>query len=103
MAGELRSPRSSADIDATSGAQRRIDPERIVRDLQRVGGDLDVHQDHEPDRTPGGTIVYLSFASRTDGGRAKIEVSVREDLGDWAFGRKHGRGDGPIPLAWLAC
>lgn len=80
MAGELRSPRVSADIDATTGEMRRMDPERIVDDLRRVGRELDVRQREAPARTQGGTIVHLSFASRTDGGVAKLEVSVREDL-----------------------
>jgi len=44
MAGELGSPRVSADIDATTGAMRRMDPERIVGDLRSVGRDLDVRQ-----------------------------------------------------------
>ncbi len=80
MAGELASPRVSADIDATTGAMRRIDPQRIVDDLRRHGRDLDVRRRAEDTRTTGGTIVHLSFASRTDGGAAKLEVSVREDL-----------------------
>lgn len=80
MAGELRSPRVSADIDATTGAMRRMDPERIVDDLRRHGRDFDVRRHGEDTRTPGGTIVHLSFASHTDGGTAKLEVSVREDL-----------------------
>jgi len=80
MAGELGSPRVSADIDATTGAMRRMDPARIVGDLRSVGRDLDVRQRGAPTHTPGGTIVHLSFESRTDGGSAKLEVSVREDL-----------------------
>ncbi len=35
MAGELRSPRASADIDATSGAQKRVDVDTIVRRASR--------------------------------------------------------------------
>ncbi|MFV2065129.1 MAG: nucleotidyl transferase AbiEii/AbiGii toxin family protein [Chloroflexota bacterium] len=80
MAGELGSPRVSADIDVTTGEMRRMDAERIVDDLRSVGRDLDVRQRGAPTRTPGGTIVHLSFESRTDGGGAKLEVSVREDL-----------------------
>lgn len=33
MAGELRSVRASADIDATTGRGRRVDPDRVVADL----------------------------------------------------------------------
>lgn len=80
MAGELRSPRSSADIDATTGRHRRIDPERIVADLQRAGREFAIRQDGEVDRTPGGVVVHLRFDSLTDAGTAKFEVSVREDL-----------------------
>jgi hypothetical protein len=35
MAGELRSARSSADIDATTGRGRRVDPDQVVEDLRR--------------------------------------------------------------------
>lgn len=80
MAGELRSPRSSADIDATTGRQRRIDPERVIADLRRAGRAFNVHLDGEPERTPGGLIVYFRFDSLTDAGTAKLEVSVRENL-----------------------
>lgn len=80
MAGELRSPRSSADIDATAGRQRRIDPEGVVADLRRAGRAFNVRLDGEPERTPGGLIVHLRFDSLTDAGTAKLEVSVREDL-----------------------
>lgn len=80
MAGELRSPRSSADIDATAGRQRRIDPERIVADLRRAGREFAMRPDGEVDRTPGGAVVHLRFDSLTDAGTAKLEVSVREDL-----------------------
>ncbi len=80
MAGELRSPRSSADIDATTGHQRRIDPQRVIADLRSAGRAFNVRLDGEPDRTPGGLIVHFRFDSLTDGGTAKLEVSVREDL-----------------------
>ena len=80
MAGELRSARSSADIDATTGQGRRIDPDRIVADLRRAGREFGVRLDGEPDRTLGGLIVHLRFDSLTDAGTAKLEVSVREDL-----------------------
>ena len=80
MAGELASPRVSADIDVTTGRMKRIDPGRIVDDLERVGRDFDVRQRQEPTRTPGGTIIHFSFGSVTDGGASKLEVSVREDL-----------------------
>ena len=80
MAGELRSPRSSADIDATTGRQRRIDPERVIADLRRAGRAFNVRLDGEPDRTQGGLIVHFRFDSLTDAGTAKLEVSVREDL-----------------------
>ena len=80
MAGELRSPRVSADIDATSGRMRRIDPDRMADELRAVGRDFGIRQRAQPTRTPGGTIVHLPFESLTDGGTAKLEVSVREDL-----------------------
>ncbi len=80
MAGELRSPRSSADIDATTGHQRRIDSQRVIADLRRAGRAFNVRLDGEADRTPGGLIVHFRFDSLTDGGTAKLEVSVREDL-----------------------
>jgi predicted nucleotidyltransferase component of viral defense system len=80
MAGELRSPRASADIDATSGHQKRIDAETIAREVRRAGREFGVREDREPDWTPGGVVVHLRFDSLTDGGTAKIEVSVREDL-----------------------
>jgi predicted nucleotidyltransferase component of viral defense system len=80
MAGELRSARSSADIDATTGHGRRIDPDRIVADLRRAGREFGVRLDGEPDRTLGGLIVHFRFDSLTDAGSAKLEVSVREDL-----------------------
>ena len=80
MAGELHSPRVSADIDATSGAQKRVDADVILRDVRRAGRTFNVREDREPDRTPGGSIVHLRFDSLTDAGTAKIEVSVRENL-----------------------
>ena len=80
MAGELRSARSSADIDATTGQGRRIDPDRAVADLRRAGREFGVRLDGEPDRTLGGLIVHFRFESLTDAGTAKLEVSVREDL-----------------------
>lgn len=80
MAGELRSPRVSADIDATSGRQKRIEPGRIVEELRRAGREFNLRQDGEADRTAGGTIVHVRFDSLTDAGSAKLEVSVREDL-----------------------
>ncbi|OGN82320.1 MAG: hypothetical protein A2X23_12870 [Chloroflexi bacterium GWC2_73_18] len=78
MAGELRSPRASRDIDATSGVERRVD--RIVAELRRAGRVFGLRQDGEAERTPGGTIVRLRFESLTDAGSAKIELSVRENL-----------------------
>ena len=80
MAGELRSPRASADIDVTSGRQRRIDADRVVRDVRDAGREFNVRADGPPQRTRGGETVGLRFDSVTDGGNAKIEVSVREDL-----------------------
>ncbi len=80
MAGELRSARSSADIDVTTGHGRRIDPDRVVADLRRAGRGFGVRFEGEPDRTPGGLIVHFRFDSLTDAGSAKLEVSVREDL-----------------------
>ncbi len=80
MAAELRSPRTSADIDATTGHQRRLDPGKVADDLRRAGRFFNVRLDGEPDRTPGGLIVHFRFDSLTDAGSAKLEVSVREDL-----------------------
>jgi len=80
MAGELRSPRASADIDATTGHQRRLEPDRVAADLRRAGREFGLRLDGEPDRTTGGMIVRFRFDSLTDAGTAKLEVSVREDL-----------------------
>lgn len=80
MAGELRSARSSADIDATTGRGRRVDPDKVVDDLRRAGRGFALRLDGEPDRTLGGLIVHFRFDSLTDAGTAKLEVSVREDL-----------------------
>jgi hypothetical protein len=80
MAGELGSPRTSADIDATSGDQKRVDVEQVVRDVRVAGREFNIRVSGEPERTSGGHIVHLAFDSLTDGGTAKIEVSVREDL-----------------------
>jgi hypothetical protein len=80
MAGELRSPRASADIDATSGLQKRVDVDVVGREIRRAGREFNVRQDREPERTPGGSIVHLRFDSLTNAGTAKVEVSVREDL-----------------------
>lgn len=80
MAGELRSPRTSADIDLTSGHLRRIDPARVIRDVRAAGRSFNVRSDGEPERTPGGEVIHLRFDSLTDGGTAKIEISIRENL-----------------------
>ncbi|MCG6987615.1 MAG: nucleotidyl transferase AbiEii/AbiGii toxin family protein [Gemmatimonadetes bacterium] len=80
MAGELRSSRASADIDATTGRGLRIDPGRVVGDLRRAGREFGVRLEGSPDRTMGGLIVRFRFDSLTDAGTAKLEVSVREDL-----------------------
>lgn len=80
MAGELRSARSSADIDATTGRGRRVDPDNVVQDLRRAGRGFGLRLERDPDRTLGGLIVYFRFDSLTDAGTAKLEVSVREDL-----------------------
>lgn len=80
MAGELGSPRSSADIDATTGHMRRLDPAAVIADLRRAGRAFNLRTDGDPLRTSGGLIVNLRFDSLTDAGTAKLEVSVREDL-----------------------
>ena len=80
IAGELHSPRSSADIDATSGHQRRSDPDQVIADLRRAGRQFNVRLDREAEGTPGGLIIHFRFDSLTDGGTAKLEVGVREDL-----------------------
>jgi predicted nucleotidyltransferase component of viral defense system len=80
MAGELGSPRTSADIDATSGHMDRIDLDEVIRDLRRAGREFNVRADREEGRTSGGLIVRFRFDSFTDSGTAKLEISVREDL-----------------------
>ncbi len=80
MAGELRSPRVSADIDATAGHGRRIDVESAGLEIVRAGRAFRMRIDGEPERTTGGHIIHLRFESLTDGGTAKLEVSIREDL-----------------------
>jgi predicted nucleotidyltransferase component of viral defense system len=80
MAGELHSPRASADIDATSGLQKRVDAGRVVRQIRAAGRAFNIRQERESERTAGGSIVHLRFDSLTDAGTAKVEVSVREDL-----------------------
>jgi len=59
------------DIDATSGLQKRIDIDVVVREIRRAGREFNVRQDREPERTPGGSIVHLRFDSLTDAGTAK--------------------------------
>jgi hypothetical protein len=80
MAGELHSPRSSADIDATTGHMQRLDADQVITDLRLAGRAFNVRQDGQPDRTSGGLIVHFRFDSLTDSGAAKLEVSIREDL-----------------------
>jgi hypothetical protein len=80
MAGELHSPRSSADIDATTGHMERLDADQVIRDLRRAGRAFNVRPGGEPERTLGGLIVHFRFDSLTDAGSAKLEVSAREDL-----------------------
>jgi hypothetical protein len=80
MAGELHSPRSSADIDATTGHMRRPDADQVIADLRKAGRAFNLRPDGQPERTPGGLIFHLRFDSLTDAGSAKLEVSVREDL-----------------------
>jgi hypothetical protein len=80
MAGELRSPRSSADMDFTSGHQKRIDVDRVVSEVARAGRAFNVRISDQPGRTSGGHVIHLAFESLTDADTAKIEISVREDL-----------------------
>lgn len=80
MAGELRSPRMSADIDATTGHMQRIEPDQVIGDLRRAGRTFNVRPDREVDRTSGGIIIHFRFDSLTDSGTAKVEISIREDL-----------------------
>jgi hypothetical protein len=85
MAGELRSPRVSADIDATSGLQKRIDDDVVVREIRRAGREFNARQDREAEQTPGGSIVHLRFDSLrqpprvarrpSSGGRARHQFS----------------------------
>jgi predicted nucleotidyltransferase component of viral defense system len=80
MAGELRSPRTSADIDLTAGYLKRIDPDRVIREVREAGRQFSVRADGEPERTAGGEVIRFSFESLTDGGTAKLEISIRENL-----------------------
>jgi len=80
MAGELHSPRTSADIDATAGHMQRLEPDQVVADLRRAGRAFNMRADREPEQTSGGLIVHLRFDSLTDAGTAKLEISIREDL-----------------------
>jgi len=80
MAGELHSPRSSADIDGTTAHMHRLDANQVIADLRHAGRAFNVRADGEPERTSGGLIVHFRFDSLTDAGTAKLEVSVREDL-----------------------
>lgn len=80
MAGELRSPRTSADVDLTSGHLKRVDPDRVIEEIREAGRQFRVRADRQPERTPGGEIIHLSFDSLSDGGTAKMEISVRENL-----------------------
>lgn len=80
MAGELGSPRASADIDLTSGHLKRVDLDRVAREVREAGRVFRVRADGEPERTQGGDLIRLAFESLTDGGTAKLEISIREDL-----------------------
>jgi len=80
MAGELRSPRTSADIDLTSGHLKRVDLRRVAREVREAGRAFRVRSDGEPERTQGGDLIRLAFESLTDGGTAKLEISIRENL-----------------------
>jgi hypothetical protein len=75
MAGELRSPRTSADIDLTSGHLKRVDLDRVAREVREAGRSFRVRTDVEPERTQGGDMIRLAFESLTDGGSAKLEIS----------------------------
>lgn len=90
MAGELRSPRASADIDATTGFQHRVDADALIRDVRKAGRAFNMRQDRASGRTAGGEIIHLRFDSLTDAGTAKIEVSVREHL---VFAVRHAMFD----------
>ena len=80
MAGELRSRRVSADIDTTAGHLKRVDTADVIEDVREAGRRYNVRADGPPERTAGGEVIHLRFDSLTDGGTAKIEVSIREDL-----------------------
>lgn len=80
MAGELGSPRTSGDIDTSSGRYKRLDERALIEELKRAGREYNLQPDGQPERTPGGTVIHLRFDSLTDAGTAKVEVSVREDL-----------------------
>jgi len=64
MAGELRSPRTSADVDLTSGLLKRVDTDRVTREIREAGRRFRVRADGEPERTAGGEVIHLSFESR---------------------------------------
>lgn len=48
--------------------------------MERAGRAFRMRVDGEPERTTGGHVIHLRFESLTDGGTAKVEVSIREDL-----------------------
>ncbi len=76
--GELRSPRASADIDLTAGRMRSIDPTAVVADVSRVGQPWSLRPNGFEERS-GNTTVSFTFASRTNSGPVKVEISARED------------------------
>ena len=80
MAGELHSPRTSADIDATTGHIEPLDPDQVARDLRVAGRRFNLRPEGGVERTAGGLVFHLRFDSLTDAGSAKLEVSAREDL-----------------------
>ncbi len=63
----------------TTGLQRRVDADILIRDARKAGRTFNMRSDRPSERTLGGGIVHLRFDSLTDAGSVKIEVSVRED------------------------
>lgn len=78
MAGELRSPRASADIDLTAGRMRPVDPTTVVDDVSRVGQPWSFRPNGIEERS-GNTTVSFTFGTRTNSGPVKVEISARED------------------------
>jgi hypothetical protein len=96
MAAELRSPRTSADIDATTGHQRRLDLGKVAGDLRRAGRSFNVRLDAEP------TARWGDFSSVS--GSTRLRMPDRPGSRS-AFGRisssLSGRSSSTCPISAL--